>query len=46
MGSFIINLKPSAKSCNNPNNPITLGPFLRCMEAITLSSAKTKKGYS
>jgi hypothetical protein len=42
MGSFIINLKPYAKGCNNPNNPTTLGPFLR-MEAITLRSAKTKK---
>jgi len=43
IGSFIINFKPSAKGCNNPNNPTTLGPFLRCIEAITLRSAKTKK---
>jgi hypothetical protein len=43
MGSFIIYLKPSAKGCNNPNNPTTLGPFLQCMEAITSHSAKTKK---
>jgi hypothetical protein len=28
MGFFIINLKPSAKCCNNSNNPTTLGPFL------------------
>jgi serine/threonine protein kinase len=26
-----------------PNNPTTLGPFLRCIEAITLRSAGTKK---
>jgi hypothetical protein len=44
MGSFIINLKPSTKGCNNPNNPTTLRPFLHCMEeAITLCLAKTKK---
>jgi hypothetical protein len=43
MGSFIINLKPYAKGYNNPNNPTTLGPFLRCMEAITLRSTKIKK---
>ncbi len=40
MGSFIVNLKPSTKGCNNPNNPTTLGPFLHCMEAIILCSNK------
>jgi hypothetical protein len=43
MGYFIIILKPSGKGCNNPNNLTTLRPFLRCMEAIILCSAKTKK---
>jgi hypothetical protein len=43
MGSFIINLKPSAKDSNNPNNPTTLRPFLCCMEVITLRLVKTKK---
>ncbi len=43
VGSFIINLKPSAKGCNSPNNPTPLGPFICYMEVITLRSTKTKK---
>ncbi|KAD5508508.1 hypothetical protein E3N88_16211 [Mikania micrantha] len=43
IGSFIINLKPPARGCNNPNNPTTSGPFRRCTKAITLRSASTKK---
>jgi len=43
IGSFIANFKPSAKGCNNPNDPTTLGPFRRCTRAITLRSANTKK---
>jgi hypothetical protein len=46
IGFFIINLKPYAKSCNNPNNPTTLRPILHCMEAITLHLAKIKNSYS
>jgi len=29
--SFNNNFKPSAKGCKRPNNPTTLGPFLRCI---------------
>ena len=43
IGSLIISFKPSAIGCNSPNKPTTLGPFLRCIDAITLRSAKTKK---
>uniref|UniRef100_A0A0D3BFV5 Uncharacterized protein n=1 Tax=Brassica oleracea var. oleracea TaxID=109376 RepID=A0A0D3BFV5_BRAOL len=43
IGSFRINFEPSARGCNNPNDPTTSGPFLRCTKAITLRSASTKK---
>ena len=43
IGSFRINFKPSARGCNNPNDPTTSGPFRRCTKAITLRSASTKK---
>jgi len=37
------NFKPSAMGWSNPKIPTTFGPFLLCMEAITLRSAKVKK---
>lgn len=40
--SFTISFKPSAKGCNKPNTPTTLGPFLRWMPAITLRSNNVK----
>ena len=43
IGSFVIDFKPSARGCNNPNNPTTLRPFRRYMEAMTLRSANTGK---
>lgn len=36
--SFDGDFEPSAKGCNKPKNPTTLGPLRRCMEAITLRS--------
>ena len=41
-GSLTNNFNPSAKGCKIPKNPTTLGPFLRCIEAITFLSAKVK----
>jgi hypothetical protein len=41
--SFKINFKPSAKDCNNPHTPTTLGPRLRCIEPIIFLSATVKK---
>ena len=41
--SLITNFKPSAKGCKTPQIPVTVGPFLRCIEAIALRSAKVKK---
>jgi len=43
MSSFIINLKPSEKCCNNPNNPTTLRPILYCIETNILHSIKIFK---
>ena len=40
--SFSNNFNPSAKGCNSPKNPTTLGPVLCCIAAITLRSAKVK----
>jgi hypothetical protein len=40
--SLHINLNPSARGCNKPLKPTTLGPRLRWIEAITLRSAKVK----
>jgi hypothetical protein len=34
--SLNINFKASAIGCNKPKNPTTLGPFLCCIEPITL----------
>src|SRR5689334_13372937 len=42
MVSLPINLKPSAKACNNPKIPIILGPLLRCIEAKIFLSNKVK----
>ena len=38
--SFTNNFKPSAKGCNKPKTPTTLGPLRRCIAAITFLSAK------
>ena len=43
IGSFKIDFKPSAKGYNNPNDPTTLRPFQRYMEAMTLHSTDTGK---
>jgi hypothetical protein len=43
IGSFKIDFKPSAKSYNNPDDPTTLRPFQRYMEAMTLRSTDTGK---
>lgn len=40
--SFNDNFKPSAKGCNKPKNPTTLGPLRRCIEAITLRSKRVE----
>ncbi|GJS78713.1 hypothetical protein Tco_0728594, partial [Tanacetum coccineum] len=40
IGSFIINLKPSARGCNNPNDPTTSGPFRRCTKATPSRSGR------
>jgi hypothetical protein len=36
------NFNPSAKGCNNPKIPTTLGPRRLCMEAITFLSYRVK----
>jgi hypothetical protein len=33
---------PSAKGCNKPQKPTTLGPFRCCIAAITFLSAKVR----
>lgn len=38
--SFDNDFGPSAKGCNEPKNPTTLGPLRRCIEAITLRSKR------
>lgn len=38
--SLANNFKPSANGCNRPYIPVTLGPFLNCIEPNTLRSAK------
>jgi hypothetical protein len=38
--SLMNSFKPSARGCSKPNTPTTLGPFRRCIEAMTLRSAK------
>lgn len=43
MVSLAINFSPSAKGCNKPYNPTTLGPRRRCIAARTLRSYKVKK---
>ena len=43
IGSFKIDFKPSAKGYNNPDDPTTLRPFQRYMEAMTLRSTDTGK---
>jgi len=43
MDSFKINLKPSAKGCNNPRNPTIFGPRRCCNEAIIFRSNNVKK---
>lgn len=40
--SFTNNFKPSAKGCNKPQKPTTLGPRLRWIAAITFLSNKVK----
>ncbi len=40
--SLNINFAPSARGCNNPQNPTTFGPFRLCMAAITFLSAIVK----
>ncbi len=40
IGSLKINFKPSAKGCNKPKKPTTLGPFRRWTEAIIFRSAR------
>lgn len=40
--SFTNNFKASAKGCNNPKYPTTLGPLLRCIIPNTLRSNKVK----
>lgn len=40
--SFKTSFNPSAKGCNNPKKPTTFGPFLLCIDAITLRSTKVK----
>lgn len=41
--SLINNFSPSANGCNNPSNPTTFGPRLRCIPAIIFRSTKVKK---
>ena len=38
--SLTKSFKPSAKGWSKPNRPTTFGPLRRCIEAITLRSAK------
>lgn len=40
--SFKSNFKPSAKGCNKPKKPTTLGPLRLCIDAITLRSKRVK----
>jgi hypothetical protein len=40
--SLNTNLAPSAKGCNNPQNPTTFGPLRLCIAAITFLSAIVK----
>jgi hypothetical protein len=40
--SFISNFAPSAKGCKRPKIPTTLGPFRRCIDAITFRSNKVR----
>ena len=40
--SLANNFIPSAKGCNNPKTPTTLGPFLICIEPKTFLSANVK----
>lgn len=42
MISFTTNFKASAKGCKTPQNPTTLGPFRRWIEAIAFRSASVK----
>lgn len=41
--SLIINLSPSAKGCNIPQNPTTFGPLRRCNVPKNFRSTKVKK---
>ena len=41
--SFTNSFKPSARACNNPIKPTTLGPLLRCIAPIIFLSATVKK---
>ena len=40
--SLINNLSPSARGCNKPKRPTTLGPLRCCIPAITFRSSKVK----
>jgi len=40
--SLNISFAPSAKGCNNPQNPTTFGPLRLCIAAITFLSAIVK----
>jgi len=40
--SFANNFNPSLRGCKSPQNPTTLGPRLRCIDAITFRSASVK----
>lgn len=43
IGCLRSNFKPSARAWRRPQKPTTLGPTLRCIEAISFLSAKVKK---
>ena len=40
------NFKPSAKACKITQNPVTLGPFLRWIDANSFRSAIVKKAIA
>lgn len=44
--SFKNNFNPSAKACNNPQNPVTLGPLRRCIDANNFRSAIVKNAIA
>jgi hypothetical protein len=44
--SFTISLKPSAKGCNNPRKPTTLGPLRCCIDAMILRSNNVKNAIA